>query len=323
MTGGSLIRSAGTTTHISTAAIDATPASAGSGTGSREIMWDGLNNPAGAAYSGWTRLAGGALVAADDPSLHVIDIVTGESVRIKVEGGDGTCAAIAPSGDAVAVATLDGIIWLSLADADGSRVILPSVPDQATALAISPSGREVLTAYSQLVRLCDLDRRVCRAEFTLILQDGFPPTAAMFSPDGERAVLWSSTSLWICDIRSGSPLACHPLRPIPAHENMDEKRLTVPFVFIDGGQRLHAADGGAILTIDVRTGQALSSVPPRPMPLLRNDSGTLVMRKGAGNILAALPKFSRAGAVMPDGQTVVLNHAGWGRLEILKLEGVE
>ena len=162
----------------------------------------------------------------------------------------------------MAVASLDGIIWLSLADADGSRVIVPSLSSQVTALAISPSGGEVLTAYSQLVRLCDLDRRVCRVEFTLTPQDGFPPTAAMFSPDEERAVLWSSTSLWICDIRSGSPLACHPLRPIPVHENMAEKKLTVPFVFMDGGQRLHAADGGSILTINVRTGQALSSSPP-------------------------------------------------------------
>ena len=59
------------------------------------------------------------------------------------------------------------------------------------------------------------------------------------------------------------------------------------------------------------------------MTLLRNGSGTLVMRRGSGNVLAAFPKFSRAGAVMPDGQTVVLDHAGWGRLEILKLEGVE
>jgi hypothetical protein len=106
---------------------------------------------------------------------------------------------------------------------------------------------------------------------------------------------------------------------------MIEKKLTVPFAFADGGQHLHAADGETILTIDMRTGRELLSVPPRPMPSLRNVRDwlvTLVMRRSTGNILAAFPKFSRSGAVMPDGQTLVLNHAGPGRLEILKLEGI-
>ena len=58
MTGGSPIGSAGITTILSPTGQNATQASGGSGTGSRERMWGGSYIPAGSEYWSWTRLAG-------------------------------------------------------------------------------------------------------------------------------------------------------------------------------------------------------------------------------------------------------------------------
>jgi len=270
--------------------------------------------------------AGGrkALVADDGDSLHVIDIRDGSSISLAGAQTNMVCAALSPCGAKVAVGMSDGTIWLGDSGAGYLRRAQIAGSGPATALAFSPRGNELLSAHGRLVRLWVLERSLCERELHLPDGEG-NPVNAIYSPDGQRQVLWSSETIWICDAQLGLQLASIPLRHTLGHDTLEQRPLTVPFVFTEEGRQLCVADGESIVVLDLRTGQAHDGKPPSPILLLHNDndSNTLVLKSGTAKPLAALPKFSRSGVVMPDGRTIVLEHAGWGRLEILKVEGMQ